>query len=113
MAKRSIVLDDGEGIGAPSTSTLLAESTYQRRRKRRLENYHRGTGRAVRMDRELQRSLSSSKSSILSEGELTVDALAKRQKRAVECSRGCAAVLKNLAKTFNSVGRHCWPTRMY
>ena len=65
------------------------------------------------MDRELQRSLSSNESSILSEGDLTVDSAAKRQKRAVECSRGCPAILKNLVKTYHSVGRHCWLTRMY
>jgi len=113
MAERSIVSDDGEEAGAPITSTPLVESIYQRRRKRRLENYLAGTGRAVHVDRELQRSLSSNESSMLSGEELTVDTLAKRQKRAVECSRGCPAVLKNLSKTFDSVGRHCWPTRMY
>ena len=67
MAERSIVSDDGEGAGAPTMSTPLVESTYQRRRKRRLENYLTGTGRAVQIDRELQRSLSSNKSSMLSE----------------------------------------------
>ncbi len=65
------------------------------------------------MDRELQRSLSSIESSILSGEDITVDNAAKRQKRDVECSRGCPAILKNLAKTFHNIGRHCWPTRMY
>ena len=113
MAERSIVSEDDEWGSAPTTSTPLVESTYQRRRKRRLENYLAGTGRAVQLDTELQRSLSSNESSMLLEESLTVDSVAKRQKREVECSRGCPAILKNLAKTFHSVGRHCWPTRMY
>ena len=113
MAECSIVSDVNEEGSAPTTSTPLVESTYQRRRKRRVENYLSGTGRAVQVDRELQRSLSSNESSILSEGDLTVDSAAKRQKRAVECSRGCPAILKNLVKTYHSIGRHCWPKRMY
>ena len=86
----------------------------QCKRKRHLENYLADTVRAVQVDRDLQRSLSSNKSSILSGGDdLTVEIMAKQEKRAVECSRGCPVVLKNLAKTFHSLGRHCWPTRMY
>ena len=114
MAERSIVSENNEWEGAPTTSTPLTECTYQRRRKRRLENYLAGTGRAVQVDRDLQRSLSSNESSILSDSEdPTVEIMAKREKRAAECSRGCPAVLKNLARTFHSLGRHCWPTRMY
>ena len=56
------------------------------------------------MDRDLQRSLSSNEISILSGGEdLTAEIIAKREKRDVECSRGCPAVLKNLAKTFHAL----------
>ena len=77
-------------------------ATYQHRRKRWLEKYLAGTGRAVQVDRDLQRSLSSNESSILLGGEdLTAEIMAKREKRAVECSRGCPVVLKNLAKTFH------------
>lgn len=114
MAERSNASTDGETEDAPTTSTPLLDSTYQRRRKRRVENYLAGTGRAVfRIDGDLQRSLSSNESSILSEEGVPLEATAKRQKRAMECSRGCPAVLQNLVKTYESVGRHCWPIRMY
>ena len=88
--------------------------TYVCRRKRRLEKYLAGAGRAaIHIDRDLQRSLSSNESSVLSEEDIPADMAAKRQKRVEECSRGCPAVLQNLAKTYQSVGRHCWPVRMY
>ena len=63
---------------------------------------------AVHNDRDLQRSLSSNEGSVLSEEDIPADMAAKRQKSAEKCSRGCPAVLQNLAKTYQSVGRHCW-----
>ena len=111
MADYSILSADAKRGDAPTTSTPLLESTYVRRRKRRLENYLAGACRAaVHIDRDLQRSLSSNQGSV---EDIPADMAAKRQKRVEECSRGCPAVLQNLAKTYQSVGRHCWPVRMY
>ena len=55
MAEYSISSENDEGVVAPTTSTWLLESTYVRRRKRRLKNYLAGAGRAaVHIDRDLQ-----------------------------------------------------------
>lgn len=61
-----------EERSAPTTSMPFVESMYQHKRKRKLKNLT-GTGRVVQVDRELQRSLSRNKSSILSGEDLTVD----------------------------------------
>ena len=81
---------------------LLLEITYVRRRKRRPKNCLAGAGRAaVHIVRDVQRSLSSNEGSV--EEDISADMAAKRQKRVKECSRGCPAVLQNLAKTYQSV----------
>ena len=114
MAEYSVSSEDDESVDAPTTSTPLLEITYVRRRKRNPKNCLAGTGRAaVHIDRDLQRSLSSNEGSVLSEEDIPADMAAKTQKRVEECSRGCPAVLQSLAKTYQSVGRHCWLIILY
>ena len=91
MAEYSISTEDHERSDDPTTSTPLLESTYVRRRKRRLEKYLAGAGRAavnIKFYRDLQRSLRSNESSVLSK-----ETYRKTWKRVEECSRGCPAVL--------------------
>ena len=101
MDEYSISSEDNERVDAPTTSTALLEIMYIRRRKRRPKNCLAGAGRAaVHIDRDLQRSLSSNEGSVLLEEDIPADMAANRQKRVEECSRGCPAVLQNLAKTY-------------
>ena len=88
-----------------TTSTLLPESTYVRRRMRHLENHLAGAGKtAFHINRDMQGSLSGMESSLLLEEGLPQEVADNTQKSAVECSRGCPVALTNLAKTYQSVG---------
>ena len=112
MAEYLISSENDERVIAPTTSTPLLEITYVRRRKRRLKNWCAGRA-AAHIDRDLQRRLSSNVSSALSKEDIPADMAAKRQKSVEEYSRGCPAVLQNLAKTYQSIGRHCWLIILY
>ena len=83
-----------------------------------MENYLAGTGRTVsHTDGDLRRSLGSNESSILSIEDVPDEIAAKRQKRAMECSRVCLVVLQkfeDLRKVLvGTVGLSCilqkWP----
>ena len=45
--------------------------------------------------------------------DVSDEVAAKRVDRAAKCTRGCSTVLSNLAKSYEEMGRHCWPTKMY
>ena len=82
MAEYSISTEDDERSDDPTTSTPLSESTYVRRRKRRLEKYLAGTRRApVHIDIHLHRSLSSNESSVLSKQDIPADMAVKGHRR--------------------------------
>ena len=114
MAESSFESIEGDWEDIPTTSTPLQESIYNQRRKRRVENYLLGTGRAtVLLESTLLRSLNSSETSTNSGEDVSEELAIKRQNRADTCTRGCSGILSSLAKSYEEIGRHCWPTKMY
>ena len=113
MAESSFASTENDLDDAVLTSTPLQDSLYSLRRKQRASNYLSGASRgAFSLENTILRSLSTSESSLSTE-DCSDEVAAKRIDRVEKCSRGCSAVLGNLAKAFEKAGRHCWPTKMY
>lgn len=78
---------------SPTVATKTGRSTV------RLQNFLKGKSRlSYALNPDLERSLSSPDTSLISEES--------EQEEWEPCKRGCTAILKRLAKTFNDVGRH-------
>lgn len=100
--------------GPLAASTPNDESTYQERRKQRAKRFLAGTSRAAyRLDPLLERSLSttaldisqgSQPDSDSEDGEEETIRARLQIKRRADCKRGCPAVLKRMAKTFERFG---------
>ena len=100
---------------ASSTPDPNKGSTYQRKQEW-AERFLAGTSRAAyRLDPLLERSLSASENSqgTESDAEEETSRARKQVERRADCKRGCAAVLKQLAKAYESFGFHTGKAAQY